>query len=510
MTEQLNSKLMTDQRQIASSENVLIIGAGPVGLTLAIELTRFGVPVRLVEKAVQRTDKSKAVVLWSRTLELLDRQPAGSTSFREAGFKVGAVSILSGDKLIGRASMESVISAYPYALMIPQSETERILEERLQALGVIVERQVEATSFALREDGADVVLRASDGSEERASADWLVGCDGAHSLVRHTVGATFAGETMDSDWVLADVHMRGYPVPDTEVTVYWHYEGVFVIFPISPGRYRLIADMPPSGAAHPSAPTLEQVQALIDRRGPPNTKLFDSIWLAGFRINGRKVTSYRWGRAFLCGDAAHVHSPAGGQGMNTGMQDAFNLAWKLALVAGGRCAVSLLDSYSPERSYVGDQVLRNAQRLTVVGTTRNPIARMLRDVAGHLMLGLAPVRHAFADTMTEVSVGYPESPLNFGQAGGLNGPEPGQRIVTEQPFGAGSTPRFALLGKDGRSPRGLLRNYSDILEESLRQPPDEEGVWLVRPDGYVAGIARADDWSPMEVSLSKLTSSAGR
>jgi 2-polyprenyl-6-methoxyphenol hydroxylase-like FAD-dependent oxidoreductase len=250
------------------NQNVLIVGAGPVGLTLAIELVRYGVPVRIVEKATQRTDKSKALVLWSRTLELLDRQPGGSAPFVEAGFKVDAVSILAGKKQIGRVSMEAVDSPYPYALMLPQSETERLLEERLSALGIRVERNVEVTAISLRADGAEAILRHADGREEKAAADWLAGCDGAHSLVRHTVGAAFAGETMDSDWMLADVHMRGYPVPDTEATVYWHTDGAFVIFPISPGRYRLLADLPPSGAAHPPAPSLEQVQAMIERRGP--------------------------------------------------------------------------------------------------------------------------------------------------------------------------------------------------------------------------------------------------
>jgi len=213
--------------------------------------------------------------------------------------------------------------------------------------------------------------------------------------------------------------------------------------------------------------------------------------------------AYRWGRAFLCGDAAHVHSPAGGQGMNTGMQDAFNLAWKLALVATGRCVDSLLDSYSPERSYVGEQVLKNAQRLTLVGTTRNPVARALRDAVGHLILGLAPVQHAFADTMTEVSVGYPNSPLNAGSAAGLRGPKPGERIVTEQPFGAGPVPRFALLAKNEEGSRDLLRRYAEIMEERVRQPPEEGGVWLVRPDGYVATAARADNWRLVEASLIK-------
>ncbi|WP_109478699.1 FAD-dependent monooxygenase [Paraburkholderia sp. C35] len=486
-----------------SLKKVLIIGAGPVGLTLAIELTRFGIPVRIIDKAAERTDKSKALVVWSRTLELLDRQPGGSAAFIEAGFKAHAFSFLSGDRLIGRVTMESVATPYPYALMLPQADTERLLEERLASLGVTVQRSTEAVSIALRDDGADVVLRLPDGREENESADWLVGCDGAHSLVRHTVGATFDGSTMDSDWILADVHMRGYPVPDTEATVYWHEDGAFVVFPISPGRYRLLADLPPSGEAHPPTPTLEQVQTLIDRRGPQGMTAFDPIWLAGFRINGRKVTRYRWGRAFLCGDAAHVHSPAGGQGMNTGMQDAFNLAWKLALVAQGRATEALIDSFSPERSDVGEQVLKNAERLTLVGTTRNPVARTVRDVMGHLMLGLAPVQNRVADTMTEMTIGYPESPLNAGSASGLNGPEPGQRVLGDRPFGAGSEARYALLGS-GSAAAELIGRYANVLEAELRTPPDPNGVWLVRPDGYVAAVARHDDLSAIEKSLARL------
>ncbi len=476
------------------TQRVLIIGAGPVGLTLAIELQRYGVPIRIVEKAAQRTDKSKALVIWSRTLELLDRQPGGSAPFIEAGFKVDAASILAGGERIGRISMGTVDSPYPYALMLPQSETERLLEERLSALGVKVEREVEATSLAMRADGADATLRHADGREERASADWLAGCDGAHSLVRHTVGATFAGETMKSDFMLADVHMRGYPNPDTEVAVYWHKDGVFVVFPISPGRYRVIADLPPSGEAHPPAPTLDEVQAMIDRRGPPGTKAFDPIWLAGFRINGRKCSHYRWGRAFLCGDSAHVHSPAGGQGMNTGMQDAFNLAWKLASAANGLCGEIVLDSYSPERSEVGDHVLADAQRLTQVATMRNPIGQAIRNTVAHLMLGLAPVQHAMADKMTEVAIGYPGSPLNGPALSG--GPQPGARVVPvagEAPAGSGARPHFALFAAPTAATAGLIERFSAVLDPVLRSPIREDGLWLVRPDGYVACAAATGD-----------------
>ena len=409
---------------------ILVVGAGPVGMTMASELARYGVPVRIVDMAAQRTDKSKALVLWSRTLELLDRG-GGADPFVNAGFKAKAVNFTAGDKAIGRVSMESVQSPYPYGLMLPQSETERLLEERLGSLGVVVERQVQLTSFQRSSDGFNAVLRHADGRPEAVSADWLIGCDGAHSAVRHGLGAPFAGETLKSDWMLADVHMTGYPRPDSEVSVYWHQDGVFVIFPISPGRYRVLGDLPATGAEQPPTPTLEQVQAIIDRRGPGGLKAFDPIWLAGFRINGRKVASYRWGRAFLAGDAAHVHSPAGGQGMNTGMQDAFNLAWKLALVVRETCDEHLLDSYSPERSAVGDEVLKTAARLTAVGITKNPVAQAVRNVVAHVMLGLSPVQQAFADKVTEVTIGYPKSPLNGASLGGA-GPKPGERVFPSQ------------------------------------------------------------------------------
>ncbi len=473
---------------------VLVVGAGPVGMTMASELARYGVSVRIIDKASQRTDKSKALVIWSRTLELLDRG-GGSAPFIDAGFKTKAVNFIAGNKAIGRVSMEGVRSPYPFGLMLPQSETERLLEERLHDLGVAVERPVELTSFETREEGVRAALRHADGREEVVTTDWLVGCDGAHSAVRHGLGATFSGETLKSDFMLADIHMTGYPFPDSEITVYWHHDGVFVIFPISPGRYRVVADLPPTGADHPPAPTLEQVQEVMDRRGSQGLKAFDPIWLAGFRINGRKVANYRWGRVFLTGDAAHVHSPAGGQGMNTGMQDAFNLAWKLALVIREICDEKLLDSYSPERSAVGEEVLKAVGRLTAVGTLRNPVVQTLRNVVGHLMLGLSPVQHAVADTMTEVTIGYPKSPLNGPAFGGV-GPKPGERVTPvagQVPVGSGDTPRFALFAEKNDVTDQLLRKFEGLLDPDIRPPFHESGIWLVRPDGYVACSSRDAD-----------------
>jgi 2-polyprenyl-6-methoxyphenol hydroxylase-like FAD-dependent oxidoreductase len=488
---------------------VLIVGAGPVGMTAACELARFGISLRIVDKAAQRTDKSKALVLWSRTLELLNRGPGGAAPFVDAGFKALAVNFVARDgELMGHVSMESVKSPFPYGLMLPQSDTERLLEERLRGLGIEVERQVEVLGFKASGTGTQSTLRHPDGREETVSSDWLLGCDGAHSIVRKTLGVPFAGETLNSDWMLADVHMKGYPYPDTEASVYWHKDGAFVIFPIVPGRYRVLADLPLTPGAVPPAPTLEQAQAVIDRRGPGRMTAFDPIWLAGFRINGRKVADYRSGRIFLLGDAAHVHSPAGGQGMNTGMQDAFNLSWKLALVIGNTCGDSLLDSYSPERSAVGDEVLKQAARLTTIGTLKNSTLQGFRNLVSQFMLGFSAVQQEFADSMTEVNIGYPHSPLNAHSGSVHGGPKPGERapiLDGDSPVGAGKSPRFALFANNTPEAKTVLSKYAELLESSPRTPYADKGVWLVRPDGYVALAAKENDIPEVDAYLAYLS-----
>ena len=237
----------------------------------------------------------------------------------------------------------------------------------------------------------------------------------------------------------------------------------------------------------------------------------DPIWLSGFRINERKVSDYRTGRVFVAGDAAHVHSPAGGQGMNTGMQDAFNLAWKLALVCRGEAAESLLDSYSAERSAVGDQVLKAAGRLTMVATMRNHTAQAVRNLFGRLLLGLAPVRRAMVDTMTEISVGYDHSPLNGPGSQHTGIPAPGKRLAPtaeHKPVGSGGTPRFALFAANNSTARALIGKFPDLLETSPRPPLDPSAIVLIRPDGYVACVAKADDIDAVDNYLEAISIAA--
>jgi 2-polyprenyl-6-methoxyphenol hydroxylase-like FAD-dependent oxidoreductase len=485
--------------------DVLIAGAGPVGLAMAAELVRYGVSVRIIDKNAGRSETSKALVLWSRTLELFDRTGC-APALVQAGVKVTGLSIATEAREVARVTLDGVASPHPYALMLPQSETERLLEEHLNANGVQVERQVELTAFNQTEQGVTATLRHADGSNETLSASWLAGCDGAHSTVRHTLGMAFAGDTLISDWVLADVHMTGVPQPP-EVRVFWNSRGVLVLFPIVGNRYRMIADLGEAKSeTHRPDPSLQEVQTLLDQRGPGGIQASNPVWLSAFRINERKVVDYRDGRVFLAGDAAHVHSPAGGQGMNTGMQDACNLAWKLALVRHGVCRPDpLLESYSVERSAVGEQVLTAAGRMTALAVIKNPVLQAVRNHVAAFVFGLSTVRRAMADGMTELSIAYPKSPLTH--SGGHRHPAPGERapIRTGEPLvGAGSSPRFALFAAPSEEASQLIARYPELLEPTPRAPFDDGGLWLVRPDGYVAMAAAPGAWSEVGTYLDQL------
>lgn len=253
------------------------------------------------------------------------------------------------------------------------------------------------------------------------------------------------------------------------------------------------------------------MQAILDRRFPGGVRATNPIWLSSFRINERKVADYRAGRVFLAGDAAHVHSPAGGQGMNTGMQDACNLAWKLALVVHGIGSESLLDSYSAERSPIADQVLKVTGRVTSMATLTGKLKQPLRNHAAALVLGLPMARKFAADAASEISIGYPRSPLNA--PGGRRDPLPGYRApirTTEPPVGAGNTPLFALFAEPDGMPSNFPGRYLNLLEPTLREPYHPGGIWLIRPDGYTALAAKAGNWNAVTTYLDRIVRSSLR
>ncbi len=479
----------------------LIVGAGPVGLTMAAELARYGVSVRIIDRSPQPSRTSKALVIWSRTLELMDRMGC-TAAFVSAGLRARGVTISDGVKTLAHNDFDHVASPYPFPLMIPQSETERLLAAHLATFDITVERQVELVDFAEGADGVSARLRHPGGREENMDAPWLLGCDGAHSVVRHGLAVEFRGEAQGDDWMLADVRLQGPGrPPDDQIAPYLHRDGPFVIFPIPGGRSRIIATAGKTDPVHPrSDPTLQEVQAMIDSRTGGGFRATDPVWLSNFRINERKVTDYRRGRVFLAGDAAHVHSPAGGQGMNTGMQDAIALAWRLALVMHGEGAAGLLDSYSAERSAVGDMVLRNATRLTDVATLSNPAAQAARNLAIRVLLGFPAVRHRMATQMSEAAIGYPDSPLSEGQGAGARLP-PGDHGGA--PPGSGPSPRFVLYAANAERGTALASRFPTLVEPQVREPAAGGGTMVVRPDGYIGFTGTSDAVKAAEAYLER-------
>lgn len=483
------------------TDTVLIVGAGPVGLTIALELARYRVPVRLIDKMSKRSDTSRAIAIWPRTLELLDRAGAGA-DLVTLGNKVTAANIIAGSEPMARIELSHVDTPYPFALMLPQSDTEAVLERHLQRFGVRSQLGAELAAFTQDADGVQVTLHHADGQIETERFGWLIACDGSHSPIRHSLSLKFDGETLGSDWALGDFQVTGSPYPLNEIFTYWHQDGPLIFFPMAPGRYRIIASLEPSKETALAPPAPEAFQAIIERRGPGGIVLGEPIWTSTFRINERQISNYRAGRVFLAGDAAHVHSPAGGQGMNTGMQDAINLGWKLAMVCHGLSSnPSLLDSYDNERRPVGAEVIAAAGHLTKIATIHNPIAQHIRNAIAHFVLGLSPVQRALEGSMTEVSIGYPRSPLNApGQ------PQAGKRMRPlggEIPYGAGDAPRFTVRAPlaPGK-PAPALR--TDLVDPAIRSATSGAGIQLVRPDGYLAMSAMDQDWASVEAYLDRL------
>ena len=478
------------------NELVLIAGAGPVGLVLAAELRRFGVPVRIIDKEAQSAGQSRALFLWTRTLELL--VPSGATdALVQEGDRITASNIYSGRKLIGRVDFSGIESAYPFALLLPQAHTEQVLTQNLGSLGVSVERGVELTGFTADAKGVTATLHLPDGKPEAVRAAYLIGCDGGGSFVRKGLGLSSASTPHQSAWYLADVELLDSPFSRTELSSFWHEDGFMAVFPIPDGKFRIIANVGNAADFAQGAPPLEKIQAIIDSRGPGNVTAANPTWLHAFRIQEYNTASYRSGRVFLAGDAAHVHNPVGAQGLNMGIHDAVNLAWKLALAYRGvPNAELLLDSYTIERQAVAGRVAANLGRATMAATVRNPTMQFARNLLGNIYFGLVPARRQMAETISEVSFSYDHSPINGVDDHALPGPTPGQRVALppgQPPFGAGPVPRFALMADPCTKVAALRLEFAALLEAALRPPLSPRCIWLVRPDGYVAAMAMSED-----------------
>lgn len=533
------SRLMTDNGYDTNSRtsdvlDVLIVGAGPTGLTLAAQLHSFDLRTRLVDRLLDRTRESRALVVQARSLEVF--QSLGLADALVArGRTTARLQIHIDDRItveVQLGDIGAVDTRFPFLLFVSQAETEAVLGEHLTSVGMVVERGVELISFQVGEDGVTCALRHTNGREEQVRARYLVGCDGAHSTVRRGAGILFHGDAYPQHFVLGDVEIDG-PLERDSIHSFAAGQGFAMFFPLGrPRSWRIIGmEANASGAADGVGGTndlsLAELQSVADRSTGGRLRLYDPAWLTRFRLHHRLTAHYRAGRVFLAGDAAHIHSPAGGQGMNTGIQDAWNLGWKLALVVRGVADDALLESYEAERWPIGRFLLRTTDRIFSVFTTvasTSPLAAWLRYVVvSRLLPWVVSWRGGRAlafRAISELAIHYRKSPaVTEGQPRLQRGPKAGDRLpdasVTRDGRDtslhrelAGPHLHLLLCGAperwDAAQVAALRGSYGDLLAVHylvakahsgtlhdgdgttfIRLGIKEAAQYLVRPDGYV-------------------------
>ena len=520
------------------SVDVLVVGAGPTGLALAAFLTAEGASVRLVDRLPDRVHESRALAIQPRTLELL--AGLGVTAELVARGNRGVRVVMHFPRRTVAANLFELgldDTAYPYLLFLSQAVTEEVLGAHLATRGVPVERRVELVDLRQDADGVTCELAGPDGASSRCRARFVVGCDGQRSSVRQLAGIRFGGSAYPQTFVLADVEADGIAPGSAHAFV--TPQGLLFFFPLGrPTTWRMLAMRPPDETGLlDEAPTLADVQILCDTYTGGDVWLHSPAWRTRFRIHHRRAEHYRAGRVFVAGDAAHVHSPAGAQGMNTGIQDAANLAWKLAAASRGSVSGVLLDSYEGERAPVGREVLRFTDRAFRIATSTSAPLRFARGrvapILVPLALRLAVARSRGVRLVTELDIRYRDSALSVdAPEAPRHGPRAGDR-VPDAPVVVDGRPTSLhhVLGSPGfhlllLGPRGAwtdetvmarasrsgvaVHRLSDDARAGVVHDVDgtarrlfgaDGGAVhvLVRPDGYIAhrggaNLAGAEAW----------------
>jgi 2-polyprenyl-6-methoxyphenol hydroxylase-like FAD-dependent oxidoreductase len=483
-----------------TASDVLIVGAGPTGLVLALWLTRLGVRARIIDKTAGPGTTSRALAVHARTLELY-RQLDLTDAVIEKGHKIPAVNLWVRGEREARLPFEDIggdLTPYPFLHIFPQDEHERLLIARLEAMGIAVERRTELVGFSDEGDRVIAWLRGPDGGQERCEAAYIAGCDGARSLVRQTMDTGFPGGTYRQVFYVADVEASGPPI-DGELHIDLDEADFLAVFPLAgDGRARLIGTVRGERAEHAETLKFDDVSD----RAINHLKLgVDKVnWFSTYLVHHRVTEHFRKGRAFLLGDAAHIHSPAGGQGMNTGIGDAINLAWKLKAVLAGRVPDTLLDSYETERIAFARRLVKTTDRVFTLATAEGKLADIIRTRVVPVLIPAAAKFDAMREwmfrTVSQITINYRHSPLSAGEAGDLHG---GDRLPW---IGAGAIDNYGPLGTmawqahvyGAASPelRTWCQEHGLPLHVFAWRPKyrdagfAQNGLYLLRPDTYIA------------------------
>ena len=497
---------------------VLIVGAGPTGLVLALWLTKQGVPVRIVDKAAASGTTSRALAVHARTLELY-RQLDLDGPVAEQGYTVPGARLWIGGKEAARVPFEKLVSdltPYGFLHIFPQDEHERLLIDRLEKLGVKVERPVELLDYTERADGIEARLRGPDGSEGRTTAKFIAGCDGAHSKVREVMKSGFPGGTYPQVFYVADVEGDGLAF-NGELNVDLEQSDFLAIFPLADkGRIRLIGAIRPDEKKDLDMLKFDDVSDRAAQALQLNVKKVN--WFSVYHVSHRVTEHFRKGRAFLLGDAAHIHTPVGGQGMNTGIGDAINLAWKLKAVLAGEAEDSVLDSFETERRAFAVRLVNTTDQAFKFVASSGHLAEIVRHRIAPILLPqivkFDTVREFIFRTISQITLNYRGKGLGEGHAGSVQG---GERLPWVR--GAGFDNYDALKRIDwqvhvyGEAHDALKRWCDDrgiamqayrwneaMGEAGLKQ----DALYLIRPDTYVAFASTTQDTAGIDKFLEKV------
>jgi len=494
--------------------DVLIVGGGPTGLMLANQLGRRGIRAMIVDRHSGPAQQTRAMAVHARTLEIYSKLGVAERAL-ELGKQGGGANMWAGGKLRARipiGDMGKSLSPFPFVLMLGQDDNERILGEHLHKWGMAVQWNTELVAFEQAPDHVTATLKQPDGTSRKVSAAYIAGCDGGRSTVRERSGITFPGAPYEHVFFVADTEATGTMVPG-ELNVYLLRDGFHLFFPMrGTDRWRVIGILS-ERLREKHDVTFEETVPSLQKEAGVALVFKRCSWFSTYRIHHRCAERFRDGCCFLLGDAAHVHSPMGGQGMNTGLQDAYNLAWKLALVVSGKADAALLDTYESERIPVAHRLLRTTDRAFTLVVSDNRVAALFRTrivarIAAFAM-GIERVRRLAFLTISQIGIRYPESPLSRTLAGlPQDAPQAGDRFPwlqlkmtaggpVEDLFRALDDRRFNLLVFGQPAASGETAGLGGLLQihaipddprnsqELARARIPAESFYLLRPDGHV-------------------------
>jgi 2-polyprenyl-6-methoxyphenol hydroxylase-like FAD-dependent oxidoreductase len=422
-----------------SETDILIVGAGPTGLMLACQLATHNISFRIIDKTEDHTTQSRALVIQARSLEILDQMGIAEKAILQGKIAKAIGAFFNGKKIfrVTVNTMGAGLTKFPHLLMLEQSHTESILVDFLESHNHYIDRQTELKKFIQNNEGISAVLKLHDGSEETVTAKYLVGADGAHSIVREQLKIPFGGKTYEQSLFVLDCK-ASVDIPDDEMYLAFSDKAFGGYFPLTNGRWRILGDVS-KGVKEKKEITFEDIKERFANGLHMNAKLYDPQWISGYHAHHRYASSFRKERCFLSGDAAHIHSPVGAQGMNTGLQDAYNLAWKLILVIKGKAKDVLLDTYTEERIKIARNLVRSTDRVFNVVTSENKFIRVFKlyiippvlKLVAPLFQKLKFIQRSAFKTISETGINYRHQSLSQNASLGNfpnHAPKPGDRL----------------------------------------------------------------------------------